>query len=110
MSQEQKQPNVLDAMNQLYVALEKAQKSGVFSFEESSKTYSAMLLSKQYFQQLIENQKKAQEQKQSVQQNPTRNRSARRCDTDKCRGSIGTGLLPWICQCRTRERLLQTRD
>ena len=66
MSQEQKQPNVLDAMNQLYIALEKAQSKGVFTFEESAKTYQAMLLSKQYFQQMIESNKKAAEQKQSL--------------------------------------------
>lgn len=65
MSQ-QKQPNVLDAMNQLYVSLEKAQSKGLFTFEESAKTYQSMLLTKQYFQQMIEANKKAAEQKESL--------------------------------------------
>lgn len=65
MSQ-QKQPNVLDAMNQLYVSLEKAQSKGLFTFEESAKTYQSMLLTKQYFQQMIEANKKAAEQKEKL--------------------------------------------
>ena len=64
----QQQPNVLDSINQMFAGLEKAQSKGVFSFEESSKLFQSMLVTKEYFKQIVESQKKAQEQKQGLTQ------------------------------------------
>ena len=65
--EQQKQPTVLDAINNLFVGLEKAQKSGLYSFEESAKLFTSMTMTKQYFQKLVEQQQKVMAQKQSVQ-------------------------------------------
>jgi len=62
----QTQPNVLDCINQMFAGLEKAQKQGVYSFEDSAKIYQSMLVTKEYFKQIVENQKKLQEQKQGL--------------------------------------------
>lgn len=66
MSQPNQQPNVLDAINQMFSGLEKAQSSGIYTFEESAKIFQSMLMTKEYFKNIVENQKKAQEQKQGL--------------------------------------------
>jgi len=65
MSQD-KQPNVLDAINHMFGALEKGQSKGIYTFEESSKIFGAMTLTKKYFNQIMESQRKAMEQKQTI--------------------------------------------
>lgn len=64
----QQQPNVLEAINNLFGGLEISQKKGVYSFEESAKLYGSMLIVKQYFTQVTEAQKKAVAQQQALQQ------------------------------------------
>ena len=62
------QTNVLDAVNQLFAGLEVSQKKGLYSFEESAKLYGSMVVVKQYFKNVVEQQQKAQAQQQAVQQ------------------------------------------
>ena len=62
------QPNVLDAINGLFAGLEKAQSKGLYSFEESAKLYSSMMITKEFFKQFVEGQKKAQEQQAELAQ------------------------------------------
>ena len=72
---ENKKPNVLDAMNFIYKALEKANKYGnkvskegqlesLFSMEETANLFSSMMMSKKYFENVLEQQKKQQEKQQ----------------------------------------------
>ena len=64
----QQQPNVLDAVNSLFAGLELCQKKGLYSFEESAKLFGSMVIVKQYFKNVVEQQQKAQAQQKAVQQ------------------------------------------
>lgn len=66
---DKKQPNVLDAMNFIYQALEKANKYGnkvtkdyqlesLFSMEETANLFNSMIITKKYFENILEEQKK----------------------------------------------------
>lgn len=66
---DKKQPNVLDSMNFIYQALEKANKYGnkvtkdyqlesLFSMEETANLFNSMIITKKYFENILEEQKK----------------------------------------------------
>lgn len=78
---EQKQPNVLDAMNFLYKSLEKANKFGnkmskdgelesLFTIEETANLFNCMVMTKKYFENVVKQQQEHKEQQLSpIQEN-----------------------------------------
>ncbi len=67
MTTQPQQQNVIDCINVTFAGLEKAQKEGVFSFEESTKLYSSMIALKEYFTKMVEAQKTAQQPKKQLE-------------------------------------------
>ena len=61
--------NVLDSVNNIFSAIEKANRSGAYSLEESAKIYTDVMVLRKFLQQLVDSKNKTSSKLEDINEN-----------------------------------------